>query len=56
MNSTFRWEGIMKNQYRWGIAKKRRGAWKVFQFEGGLQERGGGVFAGGVDNPMHTMN
>ena len=33
------------------------GAWTVCRFkEGAWQERGGGVFEGAVDTPMHTMS
>ena len=50
----------------WGFTEKydfyvtdrlKRGAWTACRFRGGgdWQERGGGVFEGGVDTPMHTM-
>ena len=46
---------LTKNQYREGGLHKK-GAWTVCRFNGGTwQERGGGVFDGGVDTPMHNM-
>ena len=45
-NSTFR-GGFPKNQYR-GRLPKKKGAWAVCQFDGGLYKKeGGDVFEGG---------
>ena len=46
----------MKNQYIGGIAKKG-GLGQFVDLRGGLaRKRGGGVFEGGVDTPMHTID
>ena len=51
--------GFTKNQYIGGDCLKRGGL-DSFQMGGGtrggaLQERGGGVFEGAVDTPMHNI-
>ena len=54
-NPTFR-RGVHKKTDIEGRLPKK-GAWTVCRFkEAAWQERGGVVFEGGVDTPMHTMS
>ena len=48
--------GVTKNQYIYIGFAWEGGAWTVCRFKGGsCWKRGGGVFEGRVDTPMHTI-
>ena len=50
-------EGSRKGNVQWGTAEKRGGLGQFVDLrkEGDQEERGGDVFEGRVDAPMHTM-